>query len=109
MTSHALAVVGAPHGPYSETFDNAGTEFGCTFHTLSGALPNEHGTWLYGRCVRMGGEWGCERGRGDASAGVGMRAQAWGLAAPLDTASSYPPRHSPRAPPAGMAGAMARQ
>eukprot|EP01090_Pellita_catalonica_P014386 TRINITY_DN3664_c0_g1_i1.p1 TRINITY_DN3664_c0_g1~~TRINITY_DN3664_c0_g1_i1.p1 ORF type:complete len:363 (+),score=40.22 TRINITY_DN3664_c0_g1_i1:510-1598(+) len=30
-------------------FDHAGTEFGCTRNVKSGALPNEHGTWLYGR------------------------------------------------------------
>ena len=46
VTTHAITVNGIVH---SETFDNAGTDEGCTYHTLSGALPNEHGTWLYGR------------------------------------------------------------
>ncbi|XP_028834783.1 uncharacterized protein LOC114789691 [Denticeps clupeoides] len=30
-------------------FDSAGTAFGCTLHVGEGAVPNEHGTWLYGR------------------------------------------------------------
>ena len=33
----------------SETFENAATDEGCAYQTLNGALPNEHGTWLYGR------------------------------------------------------------
>jgi hypothetical protein len=41
---------------HEETFDNAGTNVGCTLATLSGALPNEHGTWPYGRD-------GCATGR----------------------------------------------
>ncbi len=32
-----------------ETFDAAGTNEGCTLASITGALPNEHGTWLYGR------------------------------------------------------------
>jgi hypothetical protein len=46
VTTHVVIVAGVQH---EETFENAGTDEGCTLHTLSGALPNEHGTWLYGR------------------------------------------------------------
>ena len=46
VTTHVVTVSGVQH---EETFENAGTDEGCTLHTLSGALPNEHGTWLYGR------------------------------------------------------------
>uniref|UniRef100_A0A1A8EX87 Peptide-N-glycosidase F N-terminal domain-containing protein n=3 Tax=Nothobranchius korthausae TaxID=1143690 RepID=A0A1A8EX87_9TELE len=31
------------------TFDSAGTALGCTMRVKDGAVPNEHGTWLYGR------------------------------------------------------------
>nr|XP_033495970.1 uncharacterized protein si:dkey-256h2.1 isoform X1 [Epinephelus lanceolatus] len=31
------------------TFDSAGTPLGCTLTVKEGAVPNEHGTWLYGR------------------------------------------------------------
>uniref|UniRef100_A0A8C2WH22 Si:dkey-256h2.1 n=1 Tax=Cyclopterus lumpus TaxID=8103 RepID=A0A8C2WH22_CYCLU len=31
------------------TFDSAGTPLGCTLRVKEGAVPNEHGTWLYGR------------------------------------------------------------
>jgi hypothetical protein len=34
---------------FVDTFSEAGTAFGCTYHVPRGALPNEHGTWLYGR------------------------------------------------------------
>lgn len=30
-------------------FDSAGTALGCTMRVREGAVPNEHGTWLYGR------------------------------------------------------------
>jgi hypothetical protein len=46
VTTHEVTVAGVAH---SETFDNAGTDEGCAYQTLNGALPNEHGTWLYGR------------------------------------------------------------
>ncbi|XP_062277932.1 uncharacterized protein si:dkey-256h2.1 [Scomber scombrus] len=31
------------------TFDTAGTALGCAMRVKEGAVPNEHGTWLYGR------------------------------------------------------------
>ncbi|XP_034729405.1 uncharacterized protein si:dkey-256h2.1 [Etheostoma cragini] len=31
------------------TFDSAGTPLGCTLRVKNGAVPNEAGTWLYGR------------------------------------------------------------
>lgn len=34
---------------YAVRFDNAGTSFGCADRVRDGAVPNEHGTWLYGR------------------------------------------------------------
>jgi cyclophilin family peptidyl-prolyl cis-trans isomerase len=46
-TSHVITVNN--EHIHEETFDNAGTNVGCTLATLSGALPNEHGTWPYGR------------------------------------------------------------
>ncbi|XP_044064160.1 uncharacterized protein si:dkey-256h2.1 [Siniperca chuatsi] len=30
-------------------FDSAGSPLGCTLRVKEGAVPNEHGTWLYGR------------------------------------------------------------
>uniref|UniRef100_A0A3Q3VQB7 Peptide-N-glycosidase F N-terminal domain-containing protein n=1 Tax=Mola mola TaxID=94237 RepID=A0A3Q3VQB7_MOLML len=30
-------------------FDTAGSPLGCTTRVIEGAVPNEHGTWLYGR------------------------------------------------------------
>ncbi|KAM3872992.1 uncharacterized protein ACN63O_001979 [Diretmus argenteus] len=33
----------------TRTFDSAGTPLGCTMLVKEGAVPNEHGTWLYGR------------------------------------------------------------
>ncbi|XP_030640502.1 uncharacterized protein LOC115820930 [Chanos chanos] len=33
----------------SLVFDTAGTALGCTLRVVEGAVPNEHGTWLYGR------------------------------------------------------------
>ena len=46
VTTHEVTVAGMVH---AETFENAGTDIGCAQQTLNGALPNEHGTWLYGR------------------------------------------------------------
>ena len=46
VTEHEIAVAGAVH---RVEYDNAGTDEGCAYQTLNGALPNEHGTWLYGR------------------------------------------------------------
>ena len=46
VTSHAITVAGTTH---TVTYDNAGTDEGCTHYAIDGALPNEHGTWLYGR------------------------------------------------------------
>ncbi|XP_066571608.1 uncharacterized protein LOC136760208 isoform X2 [Amia ocellicauda] len=34
---------------HSMVFDEAGTAFGCADHVTEGVVPNEHGTWLYGR------------------------------------------------------------
>lgn len=31
------------------TYNEAGTETGCAMKVLQGSVPNEHGTWLYGR------------------------------------------------------------
>uniref|UniRef100_H2YWF0 Peptide-N-glycosidase F C-terminal domain-containing protein n=1 Tax=Ciona savignyi TaxID=51511 RepID=H2YWF0_CIOSA len=31
------------------TFNNAGTPLGCANRVPDGVVPNEHGTWLYGR------------------------------------------------------------
>ncbi|KAM9851498.1 uncharacterized protein ACBR49_004675 [Aulostomus maculatus] len=33
----------------TRTFDSAGSALGCTTRVKEGAVPNEHGTWLYGR------------------------------------------------------------
>lgn len=33
----------------SLVFDSAGSPLGCTMRVKDGAVPNEHGTWLYGR------------------------------------------------------------
>lgn len=46
VTTHMMNINGHVH---SETFDNAGTDIGCTLETINGALPSEHGTWPYGR------------------------------------------------------------
>ncbi|KAM7421496.1 hypothetical protein PAMA_015575 [Pampus argenteus] len=47
VTSHHFLINGA----YNNTriFDSAGTALGCTTQVKQGAVPNEHGTWLYGR------------------------------------------------------------
>ncbi|XP_056158024.1 uncharacterized protein LOC130133585 [Lampris incognitus] len=34
---------------HTRIFDSAGTALGCTLRVKEGAVPNEHGTWLYGR------------------------------------------------------------
>uniref|UniRef100_A0A7N6BP32 Peptide-N-glycosidase F N-terminal domain-containing protein n=1 Tax=Anabas testudineus TaxID=64144 RepID=A0A7N6BP32_ANATE len=33
----------------TRVFDSAGTALGCAMRVKEGAVPNEHGTWLYGR------------------------------------------------------------
>uniref|UniRef100_A0A8C4QFQ0 Si:dkey-256h2.1 n=1 Tax=Eptatretus burgeri TaxID=7764 RepID=A0A8C4QFQ0_EPTBU len=47
VTSHHFVV----NGKFANIriFDNAGTPLGCADQVLSGVVPNEHGTWLYGR------------------------------------------------------------
>ncbi|XP_029593250.1 uncharacterized protein si:dkey-256h2.1 [Salmo trutta] len=47
VTSHHFLVNGA----YNNTriFDSAGSALGCAMRVGEGAVPNEHGTWLYGR------------------------------------------------------------
>ncbi|XP_053743666.1 uncharacterized protein si:dkey-256h2.1 [Synchiropus splendidus] len=47
VTSHHF-VVNAAHNN-TLTFDTAGSALGCTSRVKDGAVPNEHGTWLYGR------------------------------------------------------------
>ena len=34
---------------YNNSFQEAGTQLGCAKTVLGGSIPNEHGTWLYGR------------------------------------------------------------
>ena len=34
---------------YTRVFSNAGTAMGCADRVPEGVVPNEHGTWLYGR------------------------------------------------------------
>ena len=34
---------------YRLDFDGAGTQLGCTDQVTEGSIPNEHGTWFYGR------------------------------------------------------------
>jgi len=46
VSSHHFIVNGHPH---VLTFSDAGTPFGCANRAAEGAVPNEHGTWLYGR------------------------------------------------------------
>ncbi|KAK9821321.1 hypothetical protein WJX81_001912 [Elliptochloris bilobata] len=46
VTSHTLLVNGAEH---SVTFREAGTAWGCADRVREGIVPNEHGTWQYGR------------------------------------------------------------
>eukprot|EP00066_Takifugu_rubripes_P014169 XP_011603435.1 PREDICTED: uncharacterized protein LOC101063950 [Takifugu rubripes] len=47
VTSHHFLLNAAFNN--SLTFDSAGTPLGCTTWVKEGAVPNEHGTWLYGR------------------------------------------------------------
>ena len=46
-TSHHF-VVNKKHN-YTRVFSNAGTAMGCADRVPEGVVPNEHGTWLYGR------------------------------------------------------------
>ncbi|XP_047217316.1 uncharacterized protein si:dkey-256h2.1 isoform X2 [Girardinichthys multiradiatus] len=47
ITSHHFLI----NAVYNNTrrFDSAGSALGCTMRVKEGAVPNEHGTWLYGR------------------------------------------------------------
>ncbi|KAK2845044.1 hypothetical protein Q5P01_011703 [Channa striata] len=47
VTSHHFLI----NGVFNNTriFDSAGTALGCAMRVTEGAVPNEHGTWLYGR------------------------------------------------------------
>ncbi|XP_041041035.1 uncharacterized protein si:dkey-256h2.1 [Carcharodon carcharias] len=47
ITSHHFVINGIYNN--SRTFNNAGTPLGCANKVLEGVVPNEHGTWLYGR------------------------------------------------------------
>ncbi|XP_051872729.1 uncharacterized protein si:dkey-256h2.1 [Pristis pectinata] len=47
VTSHHFVINGIFNN--SRIFDNAGTSFGCADKVSEGVVPNEHGTWLYGR------------------------------------------------------------
>ncbi|KAK9514300.1 hypothetical protein VZT92_027776 [Zoarces viviparus] len=47
VTSHYFLINDAFNNTL--TFDSAGTPLGCTLRVKEGAVPNEHGTWLYGR------------------------------------------------------------
>lgn len=47
VTSHHF-VINSVHNN-TQSFDTAGTALGCTTLVKEGAVPNEHGTWLYGR------------------------------------------------------------
>jgi len=47
ITSHHFVVNGKHQ--HVKTFENAGTPLGCAEKVLDGVVPNEHGTWLYGR------------------------------------------------------------
>jgi len=47
VTSHHF-VVNKKHN-YTRVFSNAGTAMGCADRVPEGVVPNEHGTWLYGR------------------------------------------------------------
>lgn len=46
VTSHVFSVNGANH---SVTYREAGTQWGCADKVPQGSVPNEHGTWMYGR------------------------------------------------------------
>ena len=47
VTSHNF-VVNNKHN-YTRVFRNVGTAMGCADRVPEGVVPNEHGTWLYGR------------------------------------------------------------
>ncbi|XP_010888174.1 uncharacterized protein si:dkey-256h2.1 isoform X2 [Esox lucius] len=47
VTSHHFLVNGAFNN--TRVFDSAGSALGCAMQVGEGAVPNEHGTWLYGR------------------------------------------------------------
>ncbi|XP_054637343.1 uncharacterized protein si:dkey-256h2.1 isoform X2 [Dunckerocampus dactyliophorus] len=47
VTSHHFLFNGVHSN--CRTFDSAGSALGCTERVKDGAVPNEHGTWLYGR------------------------------------------------------------
>lgn len=47
VTSHTFVVNG--RYKHVKTFSNAGTPLGCAERVPQGVVPNEHGTWLYGR------------------------------------------------------------
>ncbi|KAI1886130.1 hypothetical protein AGOR_G00210840 [Albula goreensis] len=47
VTSHHFLVNGVFNN--SRIFDTAGSALGCAARVVEGAVPNEHGTWLYGR------------------------------------------------------------
>lgn len=47
VTSHHFLINGVHRN--TRTFDSAGSALGCTMRVKEGAVPNEHGTWLYGR------------------------------------------------------------
>lgn len=51
-TSHHFVVNGVDFNTSTIAFDRfmlAGSKFGCTRQVPQGAMPNEHGTWYYGR------------------------------------------------------------
>ncbi|XP_017541676.1 uncharacterized protein si:dkey-256h2.1 [Pygocentrus nattereri] len=47
VTSHYFLVNGLYNN--SRVFDSAGSALGCALRVGEGGVPNEHGTWLYGR------------------------------------------------------------
>ncbi|KAK2809769.1 hypothetical protein Q5P01_000494 [Channa striata] len=47
VTSHHFLIDGVFNN--TRTFDSAGTALGCAMRAKEGAVPNEYGTWLYGR------------------------------------------------------------
>ncbi|GCC23001.1 hypothetical protein chiPu_0001392 [Chiloscyllium punctatum] len=47
VTSHHFVINGIFNN--TRTFDDAGMPLGCANQVLNGVVPNEHGTWLYGR------------------------------------------------------------
>ncbi|XP_066501080.1 uncharacterized protein si:dkey-256h2.1 [Hoplias malabaricus] len=47
VTSHYFLINSVSNNTL--TFDSAGSALGCTLRVGDGGVPNEHGTWLYGR------------------------------------------------------------